>query len=87
MQLQRKHGLFLLSVAVWNFITWGTFVKNLYAAHSSGEDRPAGYWIAHSVLIVVNLILGGVFAAWGAKVLRSREQLSVSGSPSPSSGE
>jgi hypothetical protein len=72
MQIQRKHGLFLLGVAVWNFITWGMFTKNLYAAHTSGEDRPAGYWIAHSVLIVINLVLGGVFAAWGAKVLRSR---------------
>lgn len=72
MQIQRKHGLFLLGVAVWNFITWGMFAKNLYAAHTSGEDRPAGYWIAHTVLIVINLILGGVFAAWGARVLRSR---------------
>lgn len=72
MQMQRRHGLFLLGVAVWNFITWGMFTKNLYAAHTSGEDRPAGYWIAHTVLIVINLVLGGVFAAWGAKVLRSR---------------
>jgi hypothetical protein len=70
MQMQRKHGLFLLGVAVWNFITWGMFTKNLWAAHTSGEDRPAGYWIAHSVLIVINLVLGGVFAGWGAKVLR-----------------
>lgn len=73
MQMQRKHGLFLIGVAVWNFITWGMFTRNLYAAHASGEDRPAGYWIAHSVLIVINLVLGGVFAAWGAKVLRSRD--------------
>jgi hypothetical protein len=70
MQLQRRHGIFLLGLAVWNFVTWGMFTKNLYAAHTSGEDRPAGYWIAHSALIVVNLLLGGVFAAWGAKVLR-----------------
>ena len=73
MQMQRKHGLFLLGVAGWNFITWGMFTRNLYAAHTSGEDRPVGYWIAHTVLIVINLILGGVFAAWGAKVLRSRD--------------
>lgn len=73
MQMQRKHGLFLLGLAAWNFLTWGMFTKNLYAAHASGEDRPAGYWIAHTVLIVVNLLLGGVFAAWGAKVLRSRD--------------
>ena len=72
MQMTRKHGLFLIGVAAWNFFTWGMFAKNLYAAHTAGEDRPAGYWIAHSVLIVANLVLGGVFAAWGAKVLRAR---------------
>ena len=70
MVFQRKHGLFLLGVALWNVITWGMFSRNLYAAHASGEDRPTGYWVAHSVLIVVNLLLGGVFAAWGARVLR-----------------
>ncbi len=73
MQLTLKHGLFLLALAAWNFLTWGMFTRNLYAAHTAGEDRPAGYWIAHSTLIVVNLLLGGVFAAWGAKVLRARD--------------
>jgi hypothetical protein len=72
MQMTRKHGVFLVGVAVWNFFTWWTFTKNLYAAHAAGEDRPTGYWVAHSVLIVANLLLGGAFAAWGAKVLRSR---------------
>lgn len=72
MQMTRKHGVFLVGVAVWNFFTWGMFTKNLYAAHAAGEDRPTGYWVAHSVLIVANLLLGGAFAAWGAKVLRSR---------------
>lgn len=73
MQLTRKHGLFLLGLSVWNFITWGMFTKNLYSAHTSGESRPTGYWIAHTMLIVINLLLGGVLAAWGAKVLRSRD--------------
>jgi hypothetical protein len=72
MQTTRKHGVFLVGVAAWNVITWGMFTKNLYAAHAAGEDRPTGYWVAHSVLIVANLVLAGVFGAWGAKVLRSR---------------
>jgi hypothetical protein len=72
MQTTRKHGVFLVGVAVWNVITWGMFTKNLYAAHTAGEDRPTGYWVAHSVLIVANLVLAGVFGSWGAKVLRSR---------------
>jgi len=71
MKLERKHGWFLVGVAVWNFVIWATFAKNLYAAHSDGEDRPQGYWIAHTVLIVVNIVLGVFFARLGAKVLRS----------------
>ena len=70
MKLERKHGWFLVGVAVWNFVIWATFAKNLYAAHADGEDRPQGYWIAHSVLIVVNVVLGVVFARLGAKVLK-----------------
>ena len=70
MTFQRKHGVFLVALALWNFLTWGMFTKNLYAAHAAGEDRPTGYWVAHSVLIVTNLALGGVLAAWGARVLR-----------------
>lgn len=72
MKLEKKHGWFLVGVAVWNFVTWAMFARNLYEAHSSGEDRPQGYWIAHSVLIVVNLVLGAVFARLGVKVLRGR---------------
>ena len=70
MTFQRKHGLFLVAVALWNFFTWGMFTKNLYAAHAAGEDRPTGYWVAHTLLIIANLALGGVFAVWGARVLR-----------------
>jgi len=70
MKFERKHALLLIGVAVWNFVTWATFARNLSAAHSAGEDRPAGYWIAHTVLIVVNVIIGCVLAALGLKALR-----------------
>ena len=72
MKVERKHGWFLAGVAVWNVVTWLMFAKNLYAAHADGEDRPTGYWIAHSGLIVVNLVLGAVFARYAWKILRSR---------------
>jgi len=70
MRLERKHGWFLIGVAVWNFVIWVTFAKNLYAAYSSGEDRPEAYWIAHSVLIVVNVVLGVLFARLGTKIVK-----------------
>ena len=73
MRVTHKHGWFLVGVAVWNFVTWVMFARNLYDAHASGEDRPQGYWIAHSGLIVVNLVLGVVFAVLGLRILKTRE--------------
>ena len=69
----RRHAGILLGVAVWNVVTFATFAKNLYAAYDSGEDRAAGYWIAHTVLIVVNFAIAGVLATIGWKALRSTE--------------
>ena len=66
----RKTSWFLVAVAAWNFLTWIMFARNLYDAHSSGEDRPQGYWVAHTGLIVVNLALGAVFAVLGVRSLR-----------------
>ena len=70
MKLEKKHALFLLAVAVWNFLTWAMFAKNLSAAHAAGEDRPTGYWVAHTVLIIVNILIGAALAALGLKALK-----------------
>lgn len=72
--LGRRPSLFLLGVAAWNFVTWATFAKNLSAAHASGEDRPAGYWIAHSVLIVVNMVIGIALAGIGLRSLKAKSR-------------
>jgi hypothetical protein len=73
MKLERRHGWLLLGVAAWNAVIWLTFAKNLYQAHADGEDRPGGYWVAHSVLIVVDLVIGVVLGRLGWRLLRSRE--------------
>jgi membrane protease YdiL (CAAX protease family) len=70
MKLERKHAYLLIAVAVWNFVIWATFAKNLYAAHADGEDRPNGYWVAHSVLIVVDLVIGVVLGRLGLRALK-----------------
>jgi hypothetical protein len=71
MKYERKHAFLLIGVAIWNFFIWATFARNLSAAHSAGEDRPAGYWIAHTVLIVVNVLIGGALGGLGLKALRA----------------
>ena len=74
MRFERKHAWLLIGVAVWNAVIWLTFAKNLAAAHASGEDRPTGYWVAHSVLIVVDLVIGVVLGRLGLKALRATKE-------------
>jgi hypothetical protein len=68
MKLERKHALVLLAVAVWNVLTYAQFTKALVQTE---EDRPTGYFVAHGVLIVVNLVIAAVLGRWGVRALRS----------------
>ena len=83
MILRRKHAVLLLTVAAWNILTYAMFARNLSAAYQQGEDRPTGYWVAHIVLIVVNLAIAAVLArlgvrAWKATGARSSERVDAS---------
>ena len=71
MKFRRQHAVLLLAVAAWNVFSYATFAKNLAAAHASGEDRPTGYWVAHIVLIIVNLVIAAVLARLGVKAWRA----------------
>ena len=71
MTLNRRHGWLLLGVAAWNVVIWLTFAKNLYAAHADGEDRATAYWVAHTVLIVVDLVIAIVLARLGLRRVRT----------------
>lgn len=71
MTLSRRDGWFFLGVTAWGLVTWTMFARNLAEAHAAGEDRPTGYWVAHTVLIVVNLVLTAVFARYAWRTLRS----------------
>ena len=71
MILRRKHAVLFLAVAAWNVLTYATFTKNLAAAHERGEDRPTGYWVAHIVLIVVNLVIAAVLGRLGVRAWKA----------------
>ena len=71
MRLERKHAVLFLGIAAWNVFSYVTFAKNLSAAHARGEDRPTGYWVAHIVLIVVNLAIAGVLGRIGFRAWRA----------------
>lgn len=68
MKLERKHALVLLVIALWNIVTYAQFTKALVQTE---EDRPTGYFVAHGVLIVVNLVIAGVLGSWGVRALRA----------------
>lgn len=71
MKLERKHAVVLLLVAVWNVLTYARFTKALI---DTQEDRPTGYYVAHSVLIVVNIVIAVVLGRWGWQALKGTRQ-------------
>ena len=74
MKLERKHALVLLGIAIWNVVTYVTFIKNLAAT----EGRPTGYYVAHTVLIVVNLLIAALLGTWGVRALKAARGASAS---------
>jgi hypothetical protein len=66
-KFERKHAVTLLAVAVWNLITWSRFIKAL----ATTNDKPTGYYVAHTILIIVNFVIAGVLGRWGWQALRA----------------
>ena len=67
MKFERKHAWVLIAVAVWNVVTYATFIKNL----AGTQGRPTGFYVAHTVLIIVNLVIAAVLGTWGYRALRA----------------
>ena len=73
MILTRRHAALLLAIAVWNVLSYANFARNLLEAASSGEDRATGYYVAHIVLIVVNLAIAAVLGRIGLRAWRAAD--------------
>ena len=71
MRFERKHAWLLVGIAAWRVVTWLMFARNLGEAYADGEERPGGYWVAHSLLIVVNLVIAAVLARLGSRALKN----------------
>jgi len=67
-KFERKHAVVLLVIAVWNVITYAQFTKALI---NTEEDRATGYYVAHTVLIVVNVLIAAVLGRWGWQALKA----------------
>jgi hypothetical protein len=66
-RITKKLAVFLLAIAAWNVVTYAVFIRNL----ASTEGRPTGFYVAHTVLIVVNLAIAAVLTVVGYKALRT----------------
>lgn len=71
MRFERKHAVLLLAVAAWNVVTFGQFARTLWSAYASGEERATGYWVAHTVLVVVNVAIAAALGSLGWRALRA----------------
>jgi hypothetical protein len=49
------------------------FIKNLAAT----EGRPTGYYVAHTVLIIVNLVIAAVLGTWGYRAYKATRSTAV----------
>ena len=67
MKLERKHAVVLLAIAAWNVVTYARFIKALLDT----EDRPTGYYVAHTILIIVNLLIAGLLGTWGVRAYKA----------------
>jgi hypothetical protein len=76
-KLERKHALVLLGIAVWNVVTYLRFIKAL----AGTEGRPTGYYVAHTILIVVNLLIAALLGTWGVKAYRASKVSAGQNSP------
>ena len=67
MKLERKHALVLLGIAVWNVVTYLRFIKALVDT----DGRPTGYYVAHTILIIVNLLIAALLGTWGVRAYKA----------------
>lgn len=76
MKLERRHAVLFLAIAVWNVLSYANFARNLLETVASGEERATGYYVAHIVLIVVNLLIAVVLGRLGWKAWRATQSSS-----------
>ena len=59
---------FLVAVAVWSWVIWPTFLKNIAADDRSFADgSPQPFFLVHLVLVVVSLVIGTALGVLGVR--------------------
>ncbi|GDY29218.1 SCO4848 family membrane protein [Gandjariella thermophila] len=84
MKLSRGASLFLLAFAVWSWVIWPNFMRNVWMDPRSWDatGSPTGFFTVHLVLTVVSVALGtaiGVIGVRGLLALHRRRASSRGG--------
>lgn len=73
MKLEKNDGALLLVIGVWTIVIWTNFGRNLVkTAKDPEQSRPRPYYIAHAVLVAVDVVLGGLLVKRGLRALRAK---------------
>jgi hypothetical protein len=64
--LSRRASGFLLAVAVWSWVIWPTFLRNIARDDRSFHGgSPTSFFLVHLVLVVVSLAIGTALGVLG----------------------
>jgi hypothetical protein len=66
-RIGRRTAWFLLGAALWTAFVWITFIRNL----AKDDGRPTGFYVAHTILIVVDLAIAGAVGVVAVRALRA----------------
>ncbi|MFE6510586.1 SCO4848 family membrane protein [Nocardioides sp. NPDC057767] len=73
MKLEKTEGALLLVIGIWTIAIWTNFGRNLVKTATDPEQtRPKPYYVAHAVLVVVDVLLGGLLVKLGVQRLLTR---------------
>ena len=71
MQLSRRASWFLIAFAAWSWFIWVTLVKNIWHDSRSWSHGATGFFIVHTVLAAISIVLGTAIGRLGWRGLRA----------------
>jgi hypothetical protein len=67
--ISKRVAWFLVAFAVWSWVIWPIFLKNIWHDSRSWNHGMTAFFAVHLVLTVVSLILGSVIGVLGIRAL------------------
>ncbi len=72
--MSKRVSWFLVAFAVWSWVIWPTFLKNIWADPRSWHHGMTGFFAVHLALTIASLILGTAIGILGIRALVQRQR-------------